>query len=55
VLKETEIPEDSEILLDPARTEYGPTRFLIIYAEEAEGESIAYFDNVKAVYRNRLS
>jgi hypothetical protein len=55
VLKETEIPEDSELLLDPARTEYGPTRFLIIYAEEAEGESIAFFDNVKAAYKNRLS
>jgi hypothetical protein len=55
VLKEAEIPEDSELLLDPARTEYGPTRFLIIYAEQAEGESIAYFDNVRAVYRNKLS
>lgn len=55
VLKETEIPEDSELLLDPARTEYGPTRFLIIYAEEAEGESIAFFDNIRAVYKNRLS
>ncbi len=55
VLKETEIPEDSELLLDPARTRYGPTRFLIIYAEEAEGESIAFFDNVRAVYKNRLS
>jgi hypothetical protein len=55
VLKETEIPEDSELLLDPARTEYGPTRFLIIYAEEAEGESVAFFDNVRAVYKNRLS
>jgi hypothetical protein len=55
VLKETEIPEDSELLFDPARTRYGPTRFLIIYAEQAEGESIACFDNVRAVYKNRLS
>jgi len=55
VLKETETPEDSEILLDPARTRYGPTRFLIIYAEQADGECLAYFDNVRAVYKNRLS
>ena len=55
VLKETEIPEDCELLLDPARTRYGPTRFLIIYAEQADGESIAFFDNVRAVYKNRLS
>jgi hypothetical protein len=54
-LKETEIPEDSELLLDPGRTRYGPTRFLIIYAEQADGESIACFDNVRAVYKNRLS
>lgn len=55
ILKETEIPEDSELLLDPARTEYGPTRFLIIYAEQADGECSACFDNVRAVYKNRVS
>ncbi len=55
VRKETEIPEDSELLLDPARTESGPSRFLIIYAEQAEGECIACFDNVRAAYNNRLS
>jgi hypothetical protein len=53
-LKETEMPPDSEILLDPERTGWGPVRLLINYVVEAEGEGIVYFDNVMGVYRNRV-
>jgi hypothetical protein len=55
ILRATEIPEDSELLLDPERTGWGPNRLLIIYVEKADGDSVAYFDNIKAVYRNRLA
>jgi hypothetical protein len=55
ILKETEIPIDSEILLDPNRTGWGPDRLLINFVLEAGGESVAYFDNVRGVYRNRIS
>jgi hypothetical protein len=51
----SEIPEDAELLLDPKRTGWGPNRLLIIYAEQADGESIGFFDNVKAVYKNKIS
>jgi hypothetical protein len=53
VLKETQIPEDSEILLDPNRTGWGPDRLLINFVLEAEGEGVGYFDNIRAVYKNR--
>ena len=53
ILRESEFPEDGELLLDPRRTGWGPNRLLIIYVEKADGESIAFFDNVRAVYRNR--
>jgi hypothetical protein len=55
ILKETEIPLDSELLLDPSRTGWGPNRLLINFVLEAGGEGVAFFDNVKAVYRNRIS
>lgn len=55
ILRGSEIPEDAELLLDPGRTGWGPNRLLIIYAEQAEGESIGFFDNVRAVYKNRIS
>ena len=55
MLVESEIPEDAELLLDPKRTGWGPNRLLIIYAEQADGESIGFFDNVRAVYKNRIS
>ena len=55
LLRESEIPEDAELLLDPKRTGWGPNRLLIIYAEQADGESIGFFDNIRAVYRNRIS
>jgi hypothetical protein len=54
VLKATEIPEDSALLLDPERTGYGPNRSLIVFNEQAEGDGLAFFDNVRAVYRNRV-
>jgi len=54
ILKETEIPEDSELLLDPSRTGWGPNRLLINFLLEAGGESVAIFDNVNGVYRNRI-
>lgn len=54
ILKASEIPEDSKLLLDPGRTGWGPNRLLVIYIAEAEGEGVAFFDNVKAVYRNRI-
>jgi len=54
ILRGSEIPEDAELLLDPRRTGWGPNRLLIIYAEQADGESIGFFDNVRAVYKNRI-
>jgi hypothetical protein len=55
MLKETEIPPDSQILLDPNRTGWGPNRLLINFLEEAGEESVAFFDNIKAVYKDRIS
>jgi len=55
ILRGAEIPEDAELLLDPKRTGWRPNRLLIIYAEKAEGESIGFFDNVRAVYKNKIS
>ena len=54
ILRGSEIPEDAELLLDPMRTGWGPNRLLIIYAEQAEGKSIGFFDNVRAAYNNRV-
>jgi len=54
VLREWVIPADSDILLDPSRLGWGPNRLLINFVQEAGGDGIAYFDNVKAVYRNRI-
>jgi len=55
VLKGTEFPIDSELLLDPNRTGWGPNRLLINYVVEADGEGVVFFDNIKGVYRNRIS
>jgi hypothetical protein len=51
----TEVPEDAELLLDPLRTGTGPDRLLRLNINTSEGEGIAYFDNVKGVYANRIS
>jgi hypothetical protein len=52
--KDFEFPWDSEILLDPQRTGGGPDRYVRLLVENPEGESSAYFDNVRAVYSNRV-
>ena len=49
------VPEDSEILLDPNRIEFGPSRSFEFANREIGKSAIAYIDNVKAVYRNRIS
>lgn len=51
----SEIPEDAEILIDPARTGGGPNRSLIVSKEAEVGNAIVYFDNIKAVYKDRVS
>jgi len=50
----SEVPEDAELLLNPQRTGTGPDRFLRLNVDIPEGESIAFFDNVKGVYNNRI-
>ena len=50
----SEVPEDAELLLNPLRTGTGPDRFLRLNVDIPEGESIAFFDNVKGVYNNRI-
>lgn len=58
VLKASRIPEDSPILADPTRLNWGPQRSFIVASDNSEGDrggdSIAYFDNVRAVYSNRI-
>jgi hypothetical protein len=53
--KFSEIPKDSTILIDPGRTEFGPSRSFGISSDEASRKTKALLDNVKAVYRNRIS
>ena len=53
-LSGSEVPEDGELLLNPLRTGAGPNRFLRLSVEIPEGESIAFWDNVRAVYNNRI-
>ncbi len=55
ILLASEIPEDSELLLDSARTGAGPTRIISVNNEEENRTSVAFFDNVRAVYKNRIS
>jgi len=54
VLKASEIPEDSELLLDPTRTGVGPKRIISVNNEVENRTSIAFFDNIRAVYKNRV-
>lgn len=48
----SEIPEDSEILLDPKRLLFGPKRSFDVHTgrEDTDGIVIVYIDNVRAVY-----
>jgi hypothetical protein len=54
-LKASRIPEDSAILIDPQRTGLGPHRSLIVTGQKGTGAIIGRFDNVRAVYSNRIS
>jgi hypothetical protein len=54
-LRASRIPEDSMILIDPSRTGLGPHRSLVVSRDGYTGEAIGYFDNVRAVYRNRIA
>jgi hypothetical protein len=53
--KASRIPEDSAILIDPARTGLGPHRSLVVNRDGYEGDAYGYFDNVRAVYRDRIA
>jgi len=53
-LKGYDFPWDGELLLNPERTGAGPDRYVRLLVENPVGESIAYFDNIKAVYSNRI-
>lgn len=54
VEKAAEIPEDSAILLDPNKTDFGPKRSVSFV--NTGGKPIrAFADNFKAVYKNRVS
>jgi len=53
-LKGYDFPMDGELLLNPERTGMGPDRYVRLLVENPIGESIAYFDNIKAVYSNRI-
>jgi hypothetical protein len=55
-LKASRIPEDSAILIDPERTGLGPHRSLVVNREgSSAGQAIGYFDNIRAVYSNRIA
>lgn len=53
-LRGYDYPWDGELLLNPERTGNGPDRYARLMVENPEGESIAYFNNIRAVYRNRI-
>jgi len=53
--KASRIPEDSAILIDPSRTGLGPHRSLVVTRNGYEGDAYGYFDNVRAVYRDRIA
>ena len=48
-------PEDGPVLLDPERTGWGPHRGLVVYNEEESYGAVAYFDNVRAAYQDRIA
>jgi hypothetical protein len=53
-LKGYDYPWDGELLLNPERTGSGPDRYVRLLVENPYGESIAYFDNIRAAYSNRI-
>lgn len=54
-LRASRIPEDSAILIDPSRTGLGPHRSLVVNRDAYAGQAVGYFDNVRAVYKNRIA
>ncbi len=54
VLKFSSIPEDSDVVLDPRRTGAGPSRILTVGTEIDKQSAVAYYDNVRAVYKDRV-
>jgi hypothetical protein len=54
VLLFSSIPEDSDVILDPKRTGAGPSRILTVGTSQDQLSAVAYFDNVRAVYNNRI-
>jgi hypothetical protein len=55
VLLGSEVPEDAALLLDPARTGAGPRRILSVDNGEEGKTSVGFFDNVRAVYKDRIA
>jgi len=55
VLLSSTIPEDSDVILDPQRTAVGPSRILTVGTSQDQKSAVACFDNVRAVYKNRIS
>jgi hypothetical protein len=54
VLELSSIPEDSDVILDPKRTGAGPSRILTAGTAQDNKSAVFYFDNVRAVYKNRI-
>jgi hypothetical protein len=54
-LAASEIPEDAALLLDPRRIGVGPKRILTLGNDRNDGTSVAFVDNVKAVYSDRVA
>ena len=54
VLLSSTIPEDSDVILDPKRTGAGPSRVLTVGTNQDGQSAVFYFDNVRAVYKNRI-
>jgi hypothetical protein len=54
VLKASRFPEDAPILLDPLRIGWGPQRSCLVVSDAPLGECTAFFDNVRAVYKDRI-
>ena len=52
-LVDSEIPEDSALLLNPDKTDFGPSRSIELWQPQGGKDGIAFVDNVKAVYKNR--
>lgn len=54
ILLASEVPEDAALLLDPNRTGVGPKRILSVYNGEENRTAVAFYDNVRAVYKDRI-